>query len=152
MEVSKIKRNSFHLANCCKTLVFRKVHSNVKEKKIKNITINDPETLNSKFKILAYLITNDKLVCKLEVPLYSSHDKPICETELLIQKTISKSCDTLDYTRLYRGNKWIYVLPHENDANILLIAKAGLLLTLVYLTVVFYPLRKTVNYSQAIVY
>lgn len=40
------------------------------------------------------VLSNDKLVCKLDAPLYSVSVKPVCEVKLLFQKTISKLCDT----------------------------------------------------------
>lgn len=71
------------------------------------------------------VLSNNHLMCKLDTPLYSVHGKPICAIELLLKRTISKTCDTRIsvfnneiWHRLYRGDQWIYVLPKETDVTL----------------------------------
>lgn len=69
---------------------------------------------------------NSLMLCINNEPIYSSHIKPICETELLFPITqIPRNCDhriipnLLDiWHKLDNKNQWIYVLYKETDVTI----------------------------------
>lgn len=72
------------------------------------------------------LATNNMYICKLTEPMYATHVKPICETELLLSRTeIPDSCDTRVtwitneiWHKLEKKNQWIYVLPKNCEITI----------------------------------
>lgn len=62
-------------------------------------------------------INEIRSICQLDSPIFSTHVKPICESELLLNNDyIPKNCDTrisnIDneiWHRLHNSNNWIYV-------------------------------------------
>lgn len=66
----------------------------------------------------------EQLICKRNVVILSTHNKPICEVTLLINKKI-ENCKTYINTKtiniwykLYKPNAWLYILSEPSDVTL----------------------------------
>lgn len=76
-------------------------------------------------------------ICKNHEPLYLAHSRPICELEILLQHSLSRSCDTRKlrgqfeiWHKLEKSNSWLFALPQPTDVTVSCINKDTESLTL----------------------
>lgn len=73
-----------------------------------------------------HLLTKNNLLCNKNEPIYSTHVRPICETELFFSSNnLSKECKyhvvsnpPEIWKKLINKNRWMYILPKETDVTI----------------------------------